>query len=127
MHFKHHHKICSNLKYHAAGDSAYVLLSFMLIPYAIDLNDAAWKYEDNFNYHLSSARIWIECAFGELIMRWGTFWRRLTFGIDMCGDTTIASMLLHNFIIDHRIVDNDTNCFSNFNVSEEDMLQNASF
>ena len=60
-------------------------------------------------------------------MRWGIFWRRLTFGIGMCGDIIIASMFLHNFIIDHRIVDNDTNYLSNFNVSEEDMFQNASF
>ena len=83
----------------------------MLIPCAIDLNDAGWKHKDNFNYHLSSERIWIECAFGELMMRWGMFWRRLNFGIDLCGDIIMASMLLHNFIIDNRIVDNDTHFF----------------
>ena len=102
---------CSNYIFFATGDSACVLLSFMLIPCAIDLNDAGWKQKDNFNYHLSSERIWIECSFGELMMRWGIFWRRLNFGVDLCGDIIMASMLLQSFIIDNRIVDNDTHFF----------------
>ena len=45
----------------------------------------------------------------------------------MCGDMIMASMLLHNFILDHRVIDNDTTFFSNFNDSEEDLFQNPSF
>eukprot|EP00980_Cylindrotheca_fusiformis_P003885 scaffold861_cov171-Cylindrotheca_fusiformis.AAC.1 len=69
-----------------AGDSAYGLTPFLITPYdANDMmkalgNDALMQM-DGFNYHLSSNRIYIECAFGELIMRWGIFWRHLRFSL----------------------------------------------
>eukprot|EP00980_Cylindrotheca_fusiformis_P014232 scaffold3755_cov52-Cylindrotheca_fusiformis.AAC.1 len=40
------------------------------------------KEMDAFNYCLSSDRTYIECALGELIMRWGIFWRSLRFSLD---------------------------------------------
>jgi Plant transposon protein len=47
-------------------------------------------------------RIYIECAFGELVMRWGIFWRTLMFELPKKTTKIIqVCMLLHNFIIDH--------------------------
>ena len=58
-----------------AGDSAYGLAPYLIVPYdqaamKVDINHAL----DSFNSHLSSCRIHMECAFGELVMRWGIFW-----------------------------------------------------
>lgn len=39
---------------------------------------------------------------GEIIMRWGIFWRKLQFDIYETGDIIKAAMLLHNFIINER-------------------------
>jgi DDE superfamily endonuclease len=54
------------------GDTAYNLPSFLLTPYdSDDLKDDPHHAKDAFNYSLSSCRIFIECAFGELVIRWG--------------------------------------------------------
>ena len=52
------------------GDSAYSLRSFLLCPYD---NAASGSIEDNFNFYLSSQRIYVECAFGEVDRRFGIF------------------------------------------------------
>jgi hypothetical protein len=57
---------------------------------------------NGFNYYESSDRIWIEYSFGELIIRWGIFWRTLLFDLLMCGIIILVAMLLHNFIINER-------------------------
>lgn len=36
---------------------------------------------DSFNFPMSSCRIYIECAFGELVMRLEIFWRMICFHI----------------------------------------------
>ena len=48
------------------GDSAYAIDSFIVPPY--DLTKSKTP-EDDFNYFLSSARITVECAFGEIDLR----------------------------------------------------------
>ena len=58
--------------------------------------------EDAFNFWLSNSRIQIECAFGEVVMRWGILWRKLLFDIKDVGKVIKAAMLLHNFLIDER-------------------------
>ena len=69
--------------------------------------------QDAFNFWLSNSRIQIECAFGELIMRWGIFWRTLKLDVKRAGDTVGAAMLLHNFLVARR--DNyDRNYFKTF-------------
>jgi hypothetical protein len=35
-------------------------------------------------------------------MRWGIFWRKLTFSIEQIGKIINAAMLLHNFLVDER-------------------------
>jgi hypothetical protein len=100
------------------GDSAYCLAPFLQIPY--DSNEVKADVEhakDGFNYHLSSCRIYIECAFGELVMRWGIFWRTLLFDLKKSGKIVQVAMLLHNFIVDCReSTDDDNNYFLSFNV-----------
>jgi hypothetical protein len=72
-----------------------------MTPYDADeLKDDVAGYKDGFNYHLSSCRIFIECAFGELVMRWGRLWRTLLFNLKKCARVVQVCMLLHNFIID---------------------------
>ena len=36
-------------------------------------NAAPGSAEDSFNYFQSASRIYVECAFGEITMRWGFF------------------------------------------------------
>lgn len=50
------------------GDSAYALKSFLLTPFDNVLHGTS---EDNFNFFHSSSRISVECAFGEIDLRWG--------------------------------------------------------
>ena len=56
------------------GDSAYCIESFIIPPFDNALPRTA---EDDFNFYHSSAQITVECAFGEIDLRWGIFWKRL--------------------------------------------------
>ena len=56
----------SSLGYFLLGDSAYALESFILVPYDSPSPKTA---EDDFNFYHSSARITVECAFGEIDLR----------------------------------------------------------
>ena len=90
------------------GDSAYNLTPFLLVPYSSDdvQNDRTNMY-DSFNYYLSSSRIQIECAFGELVRRWGILWKSLNFDLVKCQRIVQTCMLLHNFIKDNEDSDDD--------------------
>ena len=86
-----------------AGDSAYGLAPYLITPYdAHELKSDPERAKDSFNFHLSSCRIYIECAFGELVMRWGIFWRTLLFDLRKSSDIIQVAMLLHNFIVENR-------------------------
>ena len=85
-----------------AGDSACGLTPFLVVPHEQDeVKQDRLQVRDSFNFHLSSCRIYIECAFGELVMRWGIFWRTLQFDLKKSQKIISVAMLLHNFIIDH--------------------------
>ena len=100
-----------------AGDSAYALAPFMITPYeSRELVDDSLHAKDGFNYHLSSCRIFIECAFGELIMRWGIFWRTLRFDLKKAARIIQCCMLLHNFILDNGGRE-DVRFFEDFNIT----------
>lgn len=81
------------------GDSAYAIKSFVLPPYPNVLHGSE---EDNFNFFHSSARIAVECAFGEIELRWGIFWRPLQFSLEHNCRVIDACMKLHNFLVDFR-------------------------
>lgn len=108
------------------GDSAYTLASYLLTPHD---NASSQSMEDDFNYYHSSCRINIECAFGEIIMRWGIFWRKLQFSLKETGKIINAAILLHNFLIDKRDGTIESQIerlyFANFNIDEEDQRTNA--
>lgn len=85
------------------GDSAYSLMSFLMTPYEKEeMKEDALNLKDAFNFYLSSCRIYIECAFGELVMRWGILWRMLDFPLRKCIDIIQVCMLLHNFILEFQ-------------------------
>jgi hypothetical protein len=98
------------------GDSAYTLLSFFLIPFESSAT-ALGSPQDGFNFWHSNSRIRIECAFGEIIMRWGIFWRPLRFKLHQCGDIINAALLLHNFLVNERETGSDDNYFKNFSMA----------
>ena len=85
--------------YYFIGDSAYALRSFIHTPYDNALHGTP---EDNYNFFHSSSRISVECAFGEIDLRWGIFWRPLQYSLRRNNQIIDACMRLHNFIVDHR-------------------------
>ena len=86
-------------KFYFVGDSAYSLRSYLLCPYDSAMSGSD---EDAFNFHQSSCRIYIECAFGEMNLRWGLFWRAMKYGIQRNTIAIDAAMRLHNFIVNYR-------------------------
>ena len=95
------------------GDSAYCMESFLLVPYdSPNMKTGKGQKEDAYNYYHSNSRIQIECTFGEVIMRWGIFWRKLQMKIASVGTIVNCAALVHNFIVDER--DEDRTYFSTF-------------
>ena len=58
---------------------------------------------DDYDFHQSSNRMPIECAFGILIHRWAVLWKPLKVRFDRRAPLIGACMRLHNFCIDKRI------------------------
>ena len=81
------------------GDSAYCIESFLLPPYD---NAVPKSPEDDYNFFHSSARITVECAFGEIDLRWGIFWKRLNYSLDNIAIIVEGAMQLHNYLVDYR-------------------------
>jgi DDE superfamily endonuclease len=110
-----------------AGDAAYGLTSFLQTPYdASELKGDPAGMKDAYNYHLSSCRIYIECAFGELVMRWGILWRTLLFSLKKSAKIVQACMLLQNFIINNRDITcahEDSVYFRKFSIDVDDAIQ----
>jgi hypothetical protein len=82
------------------GDSAYSLKSFLLTPYDNVMHGSS---EDNYNFFHSSSRIWVECAFGEVDLRWGILWRPLKFSLKHNCRVIDACLRLHSFVVNFRI------------------------
>jgi hypothetical protein len=80
-------------------DSAYAIKSFLIPPFNDVVHGTA---EDNFNFFHSSARIAVECAFGEIELRWGILWRHLQCSLAHNCQIIDACMRLHNFIVEYR-------------------------
>ena len=82
------------------GDSAYAIESFIIPPYD---NAKPKSYEDAFNFYHSSARITVQCAFGEIDRRWGVFWSAIAYSLNNTCIICEGAMHLHNFILEHRL------------------------
>ena len=93
------------------GDATYPLSGFLITPFA---NPGGASTEDDFNFWQSNSCIQIECAFGELVMRWGIFWHSLKFDLAFCSKIISGAMLLHNFLDVRDGV--DTDFFASFSV-----------
>jgi hypothetical protein len=92
--------------YWIAGDEAYNFSDSLLTPWpsSVAKTDVA---RDAFNFYQSSLRIHIEQAFGQLVRRFGIFWKPIQFSIHSVLALVHACMCIHNFIIDQREVDDD--------------------
>ena len=83
------------------GDNAYTCLPWLLVMFIG--SHPAGSMQDSYNWALSSLRMNIECAFGELIRRWGVLWRKLEVRHDRCASVIACCMRLHNICIDRRL------------------------
>ena len=81
------------------GDEAFPCTESMLSPFP---GRQLSVMMDAFNFWQSHLRIKIECAFGELIGRWGIFWRALRGALSRHARIVAACMILHNRCVDHR-------------------------
>jgi hypothetical protein len=106
------------------GDSAYSIRSFLQVPYD---NAVPQSAEDCFNYHLSTCRIWVECAFGEIDMRWGILWRPLQFGLEKNIKVIDAALRLHNFIILRRESEDQTGEYEGYAQESLEFLRDNPF
>jgi hypothetical protein len=95
-------------------DSAYNISPYLLTPYSDAKIEGDPK--DAFNFWQSNAHIHIECAFGEMVMRWGIFWWTIQLGLPRTGKVINAAMLVHNFLCDKR--EESSNIFLTFNVRQ---------
>lgn len=96
-------KFLMELGLYILGDSAYAIRPFLLTPYN---NSAHGTAEDVFNFHHSSCRIFVECAFGEIDTRWGILWSPLRFSLEHNINTIDATMRLHNYIVNYDLKHN---------------------
>ena len=125
---KEHAELLSDQGLHLVGDSAHPLHSFLQVPCdQQEVEQDPVGANDAYNCFLSGNRIWIECAFGELVMRWGVFWRTLRFdSILKSGNVILAAMLLHNFIVENRLAKKNTDdeiYFRNFTTEQNTAAQ----
>ena len=106
------------------GDSACALRSHLITPHdnAKPLSD-----EDNFNFFLSSKRIHVECAFGEIDRRWGILWRSLEGDLSSHQCTIDSCPHLHNSMVDHRLQNKDDLPHNGDNEREELDVQSKDF
>ena len=79
------------------GDSTYCIESFLLLPYD---NNSPRTPEDDFNFYHSSPRITVECAFGEIDIRF--FLKRLNCNLEHATIIIEGSMIIHNYLVNYR-------------------------
>ena len=85
--------------YWVAADDAYTCSERLLTPWPGRKLSTA---KDCFNYWQSSARIFIEQAFGMLVARWGVLWRPLSCRLTKSVRVVMVCCKLHNYIIDQN-------------------------
>lgn len=83
------------LPYAFVGDEAFGLSTNLLRPYS---GHNLVHNKKEFNYRLSRARRYVECAFGILSNKWRIFHRPLNVNVDFATDIVKACCILHNFV-----------------------------
>ena len=61
--------------------------------------------EDYFDCYHSSARITVECVFGEINMRWRIFWNPLACSLNHVAIIIEGTMSLHKYVVEYRDTD----------------------
>ena len=107
-----------NDKLYFVGDSAYALRPYLMAPFD---NAEPNTKEDAFNFFLSSNRITVECAFGEISRRWGILWKPLEGSLSRKVNVIDATLKLHNICVEYRLKNN-----TEFTETEKLELQVAS-
>lgn len=82
-----------------AGDDAYVAGRRMLTPWPG--RNLPWE-KDAYNYWHSVSRTFVEQVFGQVVGRWGIFWRPLRFTLAVCNKILPVVAQRHNFLVDRR-------------------------
>lgn len=83
------------LPYVLVGDEAFALTSHLLRPFGGNHLSVEKKI---FNYRLSRARRYVECAFGILSNKWRIFHRPLNVSQEFAISIVKAACILHNFV-----------------------------
>jgi DDE superfamily endonuclease len=84
------------------GDLAYVNCRYFTTPF----KSVSSGPKDHFNYYHSQLRIRIECAFGQLVSRWGILRRAMPTNVGIKKTVSLVFCLcrLHNYCINERIM-----------------------
>lgn len=87
--------------YWLAADDAYAQSAAILTPYA---GQNIGSVRDKYNFYHSSARMRVEMAFGQLVGRFGIFWRPMRFkSLGKVSLVVSVAMKLHNACLEDRI------------------------
>ncbi|XP_032798550.2 protein ALP1-like [Daphnia magna] len=107
-------------KYHLIGDSAFPLTKWCIVPYKrTDGGGQLSRSKKLFNYKLSSTRIVVEQAFGDLKNRFRRT-QDLHQSIDRAVNIVVTSCVLHNICIRNGDIEIDGNrAPANCNVNRE--------
>ena len=83
------------------GDNAYVNTPYMATPF----KNVGSGSKDDYNFYHSQVRIKVECAFGQLVHRWGVLRRPLSAKVTMKKVNCLCMALcrLHNYCINSRL------------------------
>lgn len=102
--------ITDSVPYFFIGDEAFNISNNVLRPYAGHHLNYTKRV---FNYRLSRARRYIECAFGILTHKWRIFQRPLNVNINLSIKIVKACCILHNFVRERHGVDFKDILFTN--------------
>lgn len=85
------------------GDNAYLNTPYMLTGFR-NVSKQSDIFKDAFNFYQSQVRINIECAFGQLVHRWGMLRKPIAVNIGVCETMLLLTALckLHNYCLDEK-------------------------
>ena len=86
--------------YYLIADSTYQVRSVVIGPYDNTIHNTK---KDNFDYFHSTSRIVVECAFGEIDLRWGILWWPLKYTLKQIIEVINACLRLQNYIVSYAL------------------------
>ncbi|KAL2093117.1 hypothetical protein ACEWY4_010429 [Coilia grayii] len=84
------------IPYVIVGDTAFPMKTYLMRPFP---GQRIPRWQENFNYRLSSARMVVECAFGILSARWRVLLTRLQMSPKYVDSVVLAACILHNYLL----------------------------